>query len=205
MKTMGPTEAGSLLTAILKERRRFLAVAVQRVGDREAAKDVLQVALLRALEHATTVRDPDRILSWFGRVVSNTAVDYVRHRDAYHRAVERLASQRPMDQTTVEEGEASVCPCVRTVVSSLGPTHAAVLRRIDLEDRSLEGVAHDDQVTVNNTRVRLHRARRALRDRLVERCGGSPLERCLPCGCHRQSRRGEVAQPPSRRIGHGGS
>ena len=38
-------------------------------------------------------------------------------------------------------------------------------------------------ITVNNASVRLHRARRAMRDALCEHCGTDSLRSCQDCPC----------------------
>ena len=58
-----------------------------------------------------------------------------------------------------------------------------MLEQVDLEDRSLDDVARELGITVNNATVRLHRARRALREALAEHCHTTSVRECLDCGC----------------------
>jgi RNA polymerase sigma-70 factor (ECF subfamily) len=175
------------LAGIVQDRSRWVAIAARLLGDREAADDVLQVAYLRALTRSSTVRDPERFASWFRRVLSNAAVDHARRIEAYERALQRFA----VEMSTLEhEGERiqRECECVYLALSDVRSTYARIIRKVDLDGCTLEEVARIEGITPTNVRVRLHRARRALRSRLTEICGGSPRERCTThCACDLES------------------
>lgn len=173
----------NVLAIILPQRERALALVAQRLGSREAARDVVQLAVLKAIEGLPSVRRHESIVPWFRRIVANVAIDYQRHADAYRRALEKLAAYGAEPETvSAEEGR---CDCLDDVLPTLRPAYAAMLRRVDLEERPLEEVARLDGITAANARVRLHRARRALRRSWMYLCGDSPLERCVPCRCER--------------------
>ena len=173
------------LATILAQRERALASVARQLGSREAARDVVQIALLKAIEGIESVRRHESIVAWFRRILSNVSTDYQRHGAAYHRALEKMAAHG--GDTMAMSLADSRCGCLDEVLPTLRPAYAAMLRRVDLEDRSLGDVARQDGLTINNARVRLHRARRALRRRWTEVCGGPPLERCRPCSCERRA------------------
>lgn len=178
------TGVAKALATILAQRERALAAVARRLGSREAARDVVQVALLKAIGGLDSVRRHESIVPWFHRIVSNVAIDYQRHSAAYRRALEKMAAYD--GETAAMSAGKDRCKCLDDVLPTLRPAYAAMLRRVDLEDRRLEEVARQDGLTTNNARVRLHRARRALRRRWTEVCGGPPLERCAPCSCQGQ-------------------
>ena len=171
------------LAIILAQRERALASVARRLGSREAARDVLQIALLKAIEGLASLRRHESIVPWFHRIVSNVAIDYQRHGEAYRRALERMAAYG--GETEARSAGESLCECLDDVLPTLRPAYAAMLRRVDIEERPLEEVARQNGITTTNARVRLHRARRALRRSWMQVCGGSPLERCVPCACER--------------------
>ena len=63
------------------------------------------------------------------------------------------------------------------------PEYADMLRRVDIDEERLPEVASSLGITVNNATVRLHRARKALRDQLRSFCGVDSLRACLDCSC----------------------
>ena len=74
--------------------------------------------------------------------------------------------KRPFDVDTE-----AVCTCFYTLLPTLKPEFSEILRRIDLDGESREHVAKDLGITGNLTRVRLHRARQALKRELLKSCG----------------------------------
>jgi RNA polymerase sigma factor (sigma-70 family) len=170
----GESRGPKTVAIVLGQRERALGSATRRLGSREAARDVVQIALLKAIEGIASLRRPERVVSWFHRIVSNVATDYQRHSEAYRRALERMASTGA--ETETPSAGAGSCECLDDVLPTLRPEYAAMLRRKDLEGRAIGDVARQDGITRNNARVRLHRARRALRRSWEEVCGGSPLE-----------------------------
>lgn len=174
------------LASILEDRARWIAVVVCLVGDREVADDVLQIACLRAVAQVGTVRDRARLSSWFRRVVKSAAVDFIRRGNAYQRALRRFASEAGMGDVDVESDE-TTCTCVYGIFSTLRPSYAAIIRKIHLEGCSLEEAARAAGISPTNARVRLHRARRKLRSRLMDHCGGPPWEGCAPCTCESET------------------
>lgn len=174
------------LASILEDRARWIAVVVCLVGDREVADDVLQIACLRAVAQCGTVRDRARFPSWFRRVLKSAAVDFIRRRNAYQRALRRFASEAGLGDVDLDSDE-TTCTCIDSVFLTLRPSYAAIIRKIHLEGCSLEETARAAGISATNARVRLHRARRTLRSRLTEHCGGPPLEGCAPCTCESET------------------
>jgi RNA polymerase sigma-70 factor (ECF subfamily) len=75
------------------------------------------------------------------------------------------------------------CACLTRLMTTLKPEYAAILESVDLGGRPLAGAARDLGITSNNASVRLHRARRALRQRVQQSCGTCATHGCLDCDC----------------------
>ena len=70
-----------------------------------------------------------------------------------------------------------------SVVGTLKPQHAELLRRVDLNGESVQDAARALKLTPNNASVTLHRARKELRSRLEAFCGACAEGACLDCNC----------------------
>lgn len=77
----------------------------------------------------------------------------------------------------------AVCECLHTLLPTLKPEYAEILRRADLEEEPLAAVASSLGITLNNATVRLHRARQALKRQLERSCGTCAVHGCLDCDC----------------------
>jgi RNA polymerase sigma-70 factor (ECF subfamily) len=62
-----------------------------------------------------------------------------------------------------------------------------LIRRVDLDEATIADVASEMGITPGNARVKLHRARRALRRQLELSCGSCAEHGCLDCTCRHDS------------------
>lgn len=166
------------LTSSLGE---FLAFARGRLRDPELAADVVQESLLKALRHQGRLRDEASAKAWFYRILRRTIVDLHRQRDAQRQVLERVELE--LDATPNEAEERAVCACLERLLPALKPEHATLLRRLDLNGEASASVAASLGITRNNLMVRLHRARRQLRERLEQTCRLCATHGCLDCQC----------------------
>jgi len=156
--------------ALGAHRDQLLALVRRRSGGRLDAKEVLQIALQRALERADQVRDPARADAWVGRVVRNVVVDELRRKRAPVLPVDEL------ELAAIDEDRGAVdCWCVLVQAEQLKAEHSQILRRVIVDGVAATEVAAELGITPNNAMVRLHRARAALRERLKAHCGTRPL------------------------------
>lgn len=171
---------------LLRTKARLLAFLEARTGNRSDAEDLLQTALLKALASRRALRQADRLVPWFYRLLGNLLVDWHRRRRARANALRRVSALLP---ATVEVDDAvftEVCACVNDVVAALKPQYAEILRLADLEERPLGEVAERLGITANNASVRLHRARRACLAGLRAMCGACLEHGCLDCFCRKK-------------------
>jgi len=172
------------LAQLMGHRGEFVAFLRKQGATAALAEDVLQSALLRGLEPWAELPGDDSLVPWFYRVLRNALIDQARRAATAERALERYA-QEPSDAEPAGETR-RVCGCARQLLRALKPEYAAMIERIDLGGEAIEEVARAGGITPNNAYVRLHRARKALRDRLEAFCGKCATGggRCTDCYCH---------------------
>jgi RNA polymerase sigma-70 factor (ECF subfamily) len=165
-------------TALVENLDEFVAFARARVGDPELAADMVQDSLLKAIKSSDHLRDDESSRAWFYRILRHTIIDLYRRRDVERRALEKLQHETPdADETNL------VCRCLDRLIPELKPEYAALIRAVDFEGKPLEVIAKQLQITTNNANVRLHRARKQLRDRLEDTCQICSTHGCLDCTC----------------------
>jgi len=173
------------LAVLVENHRKFLAFLQRRVGSLEDAEEILQSAFVRSLERGGSIADDESAVAWFYRLLRNALIDHYRHRDIELRAMEREALLTFDSEEANPEVEQALCQCVDDLLPTLNETYANLLRRVDLEGASIAEVAESTGMTPNNTRVKLHRARAALRNKLRLSCGTCTEHACLDCTCDR--------------------
>ncbi len=174
--------APEVVARLVAEHRRFLAFLIPRTGSEAEAEDMLQEAYVRSLQRGEQLRDDEKLVAWFYRLLRNALVDRARSRAAEARALEAHAWEWP-EAEAPPELEAHLCQCVNALLPTLSPDYAGILARVDLGGATPAQVAVELGLTPNATSVRLHRARKALHARLVETCGTCTEHGCLDCRC----------------------
>jgi RNA polymerase sigma factor (sigma-70 family) len=169
------------VATLVENHRQFLAFVEKRVGSREVAEDILQDAFVRGLARADQLRDQESVVAWFYRSLRNAMIDHWR----------RTGSERRVFDSDAEATEPAIdtelmttaCACVTSLLETLKPEYAEVLRRVDLDEVSVKDFASEKSVTPNNASVRLFRAREALRRQVERSCGTCAEHGCLDCSC----------------------
>ncbi len=176
-----------LATALNARRTAFKAFLTARVGSAADAEDILQNGLLKAVQRAGEVQDDAKLTAWFYQLLRNAIVDHYRSRGARRRredALGTLVARLGEDVAPAPKAwDAELCRCLGSVVDTLKPQHAELLRRVDLDGESVQEVAKALKLTANNASVTLHRARKDLRIRLEAFCGACAEGACLDCNC----------------------
>lgn len=170
-------------TALLAHRRAFKSFLVSRVGNEADADDLLQHGLLKALRHADDLRDDTKLTAWFYQILRHEIVDHARSRGAARRRDDTWAADAATLATDDREAHRQLCGCFESLLPSLKPNYAALLRLVELEGQSVSAAALTLGLTANNASVTLHRARAALRAALVDFCGTCATTACLDCDC----------------------
>lgn len=170
----------SALAATLEgHREAFLAFLRSRLPPGDDAEDVLQKALLRAVEKAATLREAESVVPWFYRVLRRALADAYARRADDERRLSGL--DEAWDEMAPEAVE--LCKCTVGLLRSLRSDYADILRRVDVEGESLSDVARASGITANNATVRLHRARKALREAVIACCGTESPRAYVDCDC----------------------
>ena len=159
---------------------RLLAVARRIVGTEEDARDVVQDAFLNAFRSLDRFEGNAKLSTWLHRIVVNAALMKLRTRkrkpeqsietllpafldDGHHE--ERFQSwDEPVDKV-MERAENR--ELVRKQIDALPESYRTVLVLRDIEGLDTEETANMLGLSVNATKIRLHRARQALRTMLA--------------------------------------
>ena len=159
---------------------RLLAVARRIVGTEEDARDVVQDGFLNAFKSLDRFEGNAKLSTWLHRIVVNAALMKLRTRkrkpeqsidsmlpsfleDGHHE--ERFKSwDEPIDKI-MERAENR--QLVRQQIDALPEGYRTVLVLRDIEGLDTEETAKVLGLSVNATKIRLHRARQALRTLLA--------------------------------------
>jgi len=172
---------GQIETQLLQDLEKFTNFVRARVGDPHLAADVVQDSLLKAIKSTDQLRDDESVTAWFYRILRHSIIDLYRRRASNQAALARL--ERELDSPPDHEEERVACSCVETLIPTLKPDYAELIRRLDLGGETPEQAGLALNMTANNLRVRHHRARQQLRERLEQTCRLCAKHGCVDCTC----------------------
>jgi RNA polymerase sigma factor (sigma-70 family) len=178
-----------ILRILIDNQKSFLAFLRKHLPSDEAAEDVLQLSLLKAVRAGDSLAKEQSTVAWFYRILRNSLTDFYRSRAADGRRTEGflhdLAATGNDSVPAADDDELTreICACFNRLLPSLKPEYAELVRRIDLGGETPAAVMESMGITYNNLMVRLHRSRQALRASLEKSCGACTKHGCLDCTC----------------------
>ncbi len=180
----GTESPSSLPSILLANHHRFLKFLEQRVGNRADAEEILQSAFVRSLDKGNDIRERESSVAWFYRLLRNAVIDHYRRQASAQRKLERFARHLSDSVEQADPGtEKVICECIHDLIPMLKPVYAQLISRVDLQGSDVNSVAEALGITAGNARVRLHRARAALRVEIERSCRTCASHGCLDCTC----------------------
>ena len=159
----------------LFERHRTLVFrfAYQMIPRRDDAEDIVQEAFVRAYQNLDRYRDEAKFTTWLLRIVSNLCTDQARM-STRRQALEQQESGGGLAWMTVGETEDPVknleadrkVEAIRKALAALPAHHRSAIILRDVEEKEYTDIAKILGCTVGGAKLRVLRARRALRDRV---------------------------------------
>jgi RNA polymerase sigma-70 factor (ECF subfamily) len=162
--------------------REFLAFLMRRVESKETAEDILQTAFTKGLERGGEIED-EKVVAWFYRVLRNSIIDHYRQRSTSSKAMEAWGQEFTDRQEPEFALRQEICQCVSALMVTLKPEYREALQVVDLDDGRLNDLAQKTGITADTAAVRIHRARKALREQVKKACGTCADHGCLDCHC----------------------
>jgi RNA polymerase sigma-70 factor (ECF subfamily) len=159
---------------------KLLASARRILRNEDDARDAVQSAFIRAFQSLSRFREEARISTWLHRILVNEALMRLRSRATAEGSIDELLPTFLQDghqtRDTIDWSEsaeaalvrAETAAVVRRLIDQLPETYRTVLLLRDIEEMTNAEIAEMLGVSKNVVKVRVHRARQALRA-LLER------------------------------------
>jgi RNA polymerase sigma-70 factor, ECF subfamily len=147
--------------------RRFekpvYALVLRLTGDREGARDLAQDVFLKAWRNLARY-DPERPFApWFLKLAANLAINA--------REAAKLRKTVPLEERpaprSAEGTDEELRAAVRKTIAELDPKYAACVALFYLDGLSVKEIAERLDMPEGTVKIRLHRARDVLKERLA--------------------------------------
>jgi RNA polymerase sigma-70 factor (ECF subfamily) len=149
--------------------RKYILASVK---DESVADDLIQETFIRTQENLGSLRDPSKISSWIFRIAYHLCQDHFRalKKSSSHEEIHDglVNLQETPVQKKLEQSEMS--QCVQDQLNLLPETQRSVIIFADVMDFSHQEIADILGLTVENVKVRLHRACKKFKAILEEKC-----------------------------------
>ena len=165
---------------------RLLAAARRLLRNEEDARDAVQSAFIRAFQSLSRFREESRLSTWLHRILVNEALMKLRSRargeeESIDPLLPTFVADGHQTRDTVDWSEsadkalerAETRALINRAIDQLPESYRTVLVMRDLEEMSTAEVAEMLGASANVIKVRLHRARQALRTLLEHEFGGT--------------------------------
>lgn len=175
---MSESEFSEIYSEFYLKIRRYL---VRLVGENEA-EDVTQTVFEKVNKNLPTFKGDSKISTWIFKIATNTALDRLKS-PSYRRTpsgplapvplqtVENIeiVSNKPTspDQKVIRD---EMSDCIREFVERLPPDYKTIITLNELEGFTNREIAEILEITLETTKIRLHRARAKLKESLESGC-----------------------------------
>ena len=179
---MNRFESRPAIEPLLESRVQFLHFLRSRLPSTDA-EELLQDAFVKSLQKNDEVRDKDKIVAWFYRVLRNSIVDYYRNVGRNPQELTGILADFEQLAIASPETQNEICRCLHPLLKNLRADYREALTTIDLAGGSIRDLADIAGITEGNAAVRVHRARNAMRKQIQMACGTCAEHQCADCDC----------------------
>jgi RNA polymerase sigma-70 factor (ECF subfamily) len=153
---------GRYMQLIERYRPAIMAVALDRIADLDACRDITQDAMELAVRYIDDLRDPEALPGWLRAIAVNCCRQYVRRRrDAPAGLLAEEAPERESTHAAAVRRE--MLRHVRRALHALPENNRLALIMHVVHDMSYEDIARFLGVPATTVVGRIHRARKELR------------------------------------------
>ena len=144
---------------IVAHQEEFYRLAYSYVKNRDAALDVVQESIVRALTRSDTLRQPEFLKAWFYRILLNESMNYYRHNRRLVSLDEALGDTAP-----APAGDTAARLDLYDAIGRLEEKEQTIIRLRFFQDLKLEEIAQVTGVNLNTVKSRLYKSLRKLRE-----------------------------------------
>ncbi len=158
-------------TLVKRHQRYVFTLALRFVKNRENAEEVAQDCFVKAYKSLTGFQQQSKFSTWLYSIVYTTSMTFLRRKklntffiddDTVFTEVKNVSGQMKMNETE----QKSQSYYVNLAIGKLLPDDAAILTLFYQGEQSLEEISAITKMETNTVKVKLHRARHRLKEKL---------------------------------------
>jgi len=135
------------------------------VKDRDAAEDILQSVFEKAWNRKNELQKMENPAGWMVRTLKNESLQHFR----FSKKFESIQEFELSDESHEKESKETEVKMVFTFLEALPEKQREVFQLREVEGLTYEEIAEYLEISLDQVKVNLHRARKSLRDYLTKR------------------------------------
>jgi len=155
---------------------------LRMVKDHSLAEELTQDVFVKTYNSLSEFRGDSKVSTWIFRIATNACLDHFRSRTHKRDEETDLLSPEDLLKSTLLDGEqklptaeeelisAEMSSCVRGYIEDLPEEYRAVILLHDLQGFTNPEIAKITGTTLDNVKIRLHRARRKMKEVFSSKC-----------------------------------
>jgi RNA polymerase sigma-70 factor (ECF subfamily) len=154
---------------------------ISRLAGPNEAEDIAQEVFEKISSSLGGFRGESKLSTWLYRIATNTTIDRLRSVAYKHSRAQKdlgetdgpgtqsdeIANKQATDQTLIRE---EMSECVIEYINNLPPDYRTIIALSELEDLTNKEIADILEISLENVKIRLHRARAKLKTELDGGC-----------------------------------
>ena len=175
------TSEGEFIKIHNEYYQKVIRYLVKIVGP-NYAEDIAQDVFDKISRNLGGFRGKSKLPTWIYRIATNTAIDRLRSA-AYKHSTEQRALEATTNEYIQNDPESHDQPaidqavirkemsgCVREFIGNLSPDYRTIIALSELEELTNREIADILEISLENVKIRLHRARAKLKKSLNDGC-----------------------------------
>ncbi len=156
-------------TLVLPAKNKLYRFALRLMGDQEEAKDIVQEVMIKVWKRRDGLEDLNNAEAWCMQITRNMCFDKLKSK-AYQTSVSMPDNWQVTDDQETPDGKTEkkdIMKQIHQFISALPDKQKLVIQLRDIEGLSYKEIGDALQIDLNQVKVNLFRARKAVRENLI--------------------------------------
>jgi RNA polymerase sigma-70 factor, ECF subfamily len=168
------------ISEIYKTYSPRIVLYLSRFVGRDDAEDLMQEVFIKVFNSLHTFKEDSKISTWIYKIATNTAVDKLKSagykKDKLKTTsldyVEPLKSKEKDFESDIEYNflKQEMNQCIADYINKLQDNYRAIFLLKEYDDLTISQIAKILDISDENVKIRLHRARKKLHESLLANC-----------------------------------
>lgn len=141
----------------------FFFFILKRVRDEEITKEILQNSFLKIHRNLASLKEESKVRPWAYQIVRNEIANF------HNQKLVTKTTEIPSEKADSILGVDSFC-CFEKFINNLPQKYRSVIEEVYLKGNSQAQTAANLNITLSNTKARIHRAKEILKTNFQECC-----------------------------------